>query len=645
MFTKIRERFARRISLTSGVLPALNVTLQSAEIWREPAMSHAYFLKRWLAGVIASALLLSLAPKRCAAAPPDAQQQTRDDFIGAFHFPAPADWKRVEQKEGAATTLTYVAPGSKADQQASLMVTAQPLTDADFKKSFDKIVDQWIAGRRVFVINHNALDGQGYDALARSVMVQDPVKLSTPSADFFALHVGDQIIAVRFSNSIEPTQENNFNVAGYRVPYEKVLAGYKIGDGRPRPGAPLAGGTPPLTQDIANQWIDRYEWAMELKLDDKQKQQCQQAMIARWKENNLDLGAANEVYLAELKAWQTDAKAPGPQAVLNRVRWRARLWLSLCQREGESEMDALLAADKAAHPDLYAKGMLQPAPFAPPLDKPLPQATAQAYGDYIEWGFALKVSSQQRGELARYMEEDRHGIAPTPLQLQRAINFWARLTRLSPSDRDLIVAENRPLWLRLIFGSSNVSDKYIAQLIMQQRPPLAKGGPLEPSLWGESVEAYMRLVCMQANVVSGKQQFQPTPQVIADVSRQLAAAYSQFSGKHKFELSQMITNLAEVRAAWPRFSADDRKAVTASWAQWYAPVQLASVAPSDCDALMHRVLDKEQKEDDAWKKTPEAAQWEKNRYAILSRMEANRHATMIYMTDPDHYELRRVTGK
>jgi len=150
---------------------------------------------------------------------------------------------------------------------------------------------------------------------------------------------------------------------------------------------------------------------------------------------------------------------------------------------------------------------------------------------------------------------------------------------------------------------------------------------------------------MQADVVSGKQQFQPAPQVIANVSKQLAAAYPQFSGKRKFEMSQMITHLAEIRAAWPRFSAEDRKQVAGSWAQWYAPVQLASVTPSDSDPLMRRVLEKEKNEDDAWKKTPEAAQWEKNRYAALSRMEANRHATMIYMTDPDHYELRQVPSK
>jgi hypothetical protein len=461
--------------------------------------------------------------------------------------------------------------------------------------------------------------------------------------------VGDQIVAVRFSNTIPPTQANNFDVGGYRAAYAQLIAGYRVGDGKPRPGAPLAGGTPPLTQDVADRWAARYEWAMGLKLDDGQRQRCRDALVARWKENNAVSGAVNDLYLAELTAWEADAKQPaGPQAVLQRLRWRTRLWGDLCSREGESEFDDLLAADAAAHPQAYAQGMLRPAPPGPGEDKPLPPANAAAYTDYVEWMFGLKLGPAERGELTARLEADRHAPQPAPADTQRAMDFWSRLTRLSPEDRALVRAANLDTWMRVVAISQIEVDKYTVLLIGRQRPALARGGDLEPSLWPESVAGYVGLVCFQADAVAGgKATFEPTPQLVAEVGKQLAADYPQCSGRRKLELAEMPARLAELRAAWPRFSADERKAVLAGWSQWFAPLQLASAAPAvrDAGGLMRRVLEMDHKEDEAWKASPVARLWEQNRQAALSRIEANRHARAMYSTDPDHYELRSVPGR
>src|SRR5947207_2326766 len=75
------------------------------------------------------------------------------------------------------------------------------------------------------------LDDQGYEALSRTVMVRVGGIGDFTSAEFFALHIGNQMLGVRFANTIQPTQENNFEVSGYRTSYTQLISGYRVGDG------------------------------------------------------------------------------------------------------------------------------------------------------------------------------------------------------------------------------------------------------------------------------------------------------------------------------------------------------------------------------------------------------------------------------
>jgi hypothetical protein len=214
----------------------------------------------------------------------------------------------------------------------------------------------------------------------------------------------------------------------------------------------------------------------------------------------------------------------------------------------------------------------------------------------------------------------------------------------------MILATNQAGWMQLLQGSSFDVDRYTVQLIHRQRPPLAVGGQLEPSLWQESVTAYVALFCRQASLLQGgKAAFEPSAQVVADAGRELAAHYAEASRRRKLGLSEMPQRLAELDAIWPGLSDADRRPVLDAWAKWYAPLHLSSpqpaVAAGDSAALMRWALEADRKEDEAWKASPAARQWEQRRYATLSQMEANRHQATMMMIAPGHYELQWVPSK
>jgi hypothetical protein len=60
---------------------------------------------------------------------------------------------------------------------------------------------------------------------------------------------------------------------------------------------------------------------------------------------------------------------------------------------------------------------------------------------------------------------------------------------------------------------------------------------------------------------------------------------------------------------------------------------------------MRWALEADRKEDEAWKASPAARQWEQRRYATLSQREANRHQATMMMIAPGHYELQWVPSK
>src|SRR2546423_316376 len=175
-------------------------------------MTPRHISSRSLGFIIVLWALASPPPTVTGAPPESAKQDAKEETVGPFHFPAPAGWKRIVPREQkGVVSLLFVSPDSKGDQQATILVSLSPLAEGNFKKTFENFVAQWVARREIFTALDGApLDDQGYEALSRTVMVRVGGIGDFTSAEFFALHIGNQMLGVRFANTIQPTQENNF---------------------------------------------------------------------------------------------------------------------------------------------------------------------------------------------------------------------------------------------------------------------------------------------------------------------------------------------------------------------------------------------------------------------------------------------------
>jgi hypothetical protein len=404
-----------------------------------------------------------------------------------------------------------------------------------------------------------------------------------------------------------------------------------VGDGSPLPGAPLALGTPPLTQEVVDRSARRVELALGVKLTDEQRNLCRRSLQRFWRDNPFFRAA----YLAGLDAWGEKVKRGGRDGVLANVRARAEILIEMCRNAGDEP---------------FARSVLA-AYIGKELDKAdVRGGEGSRYADFAQWALGVRLSARQREELARQVDSDlkRGGWVAQPVAA--SLGMWSGISRLADADRELTAAYYRLPLLRTVSYSLIGSEQFLRKTYDEQYPPLAKGAAslYEPPLTRDLTDAYAALICFQANAVVGREAFAADERAKDAAARGMAEGYGDFSGRLKYALAAMPQVLVETRVAWPLMEEADRRAgVEQQWAQWLAPAGVGRGmqpgAVADGAALVERAVEKERADDAAWKKTPQARMWETIRMrAIGQRDQAQYNAFINAMRDRygDAYEAR-----
>ena len=526
--------------------------------------------------------------------------------------------------------ITYLAPGSSPEHPCSIDVSLSEA--AELRRGLEQAIRGALSGCKFDMPQAQAtLDEQGYGGLSCRVMAYD-AKGTPFFATFYALDVGKGRVAV-FSFM----DRSAARAAAYernKAAFERLIGagGYSIGDGSPMPGAPLALGTPALTQEVVDRSADRVEQALGLKLTDEQRVLCRRSLQRLWRENPF----FRTPYLVGLDNWGERVKRGGREGVLANVRARAEILIDVCQRAADEPFARpVLAAYTKSDPERARAGA--------------PGAEVGCYADFGEWALGIRLSMRQREDLARLVDGDlkRGGWVAQPVAASLAM-WTAGVSRLGAADRELTAAYYRLQYLRAVSHSLVGSEQFLKKVYEEEYPPLAKGAAslYEPPLTRDLTDAYAALLCLQANAVVGREVFAADDRAKDAAARRLAEGYSEFSGRLKYALAAMPQALAETRAAWPVMAEADRRACAEQWGHWLEPAGLRARqagAIADGAALLERAVKKERADDEAWKETPQAGMWETIRLrAVGQRDQAQYNAFINAMRDRygDAYEAR-----
>src|SRR5262249_18735556 len=85
----------------------------------------------------------------------------------------------------------------------------------------------------------------------------------------------------------------------------------------------LARGNPPLTQGLADRIADYWEWALDIRLDQRERLELQQFQIAMWPQKD---AAWKQSWITVIPAWWTTMSSLGPvERTLMRTGVRTRV--------------------------------------------------------------------------------------------------------------------------------------------------------------------------------------------------------------------------------------------------------------------------------------------------------------------------------
>src|SRR5205823_3880397 len=148
--------------------------------------------------------------------------------------------------------------------------------------------------------------------------------------------------------------------------------GYVVGDGSPLPGAPLALGTPPLTQEVVERSARRVEMALGLGLTDEQRKLCRRSLQRFWRDN----ASFRAAYLAGLDAGSKKVKRGGRDRVLTNVRARAEILIEMCRNAGDEPFARSVLSEYTRSDPAKAAGA--------------PGGDADRYADFAQWVLGVR---------------------------------------------------------------------------------------------------------------------------------------------------------------------------------------------------------------------------------------------------------------
>ena len=164
----------------------------------------------------------------------------------------------------------------------------------------------------------------------------------------------------------------------------------------------LTPGNLPLTQGLADRMADYWEWALDVRLGDRERRELQQLQVAMWAQRAADW---KQNWITIIPAWWTTLSSLGPvERTVMRVGVRTRVLAEIRQDPKEPFNAWRLARYQAAH---RPGGEMNP--VLVPGAVPLTQDMVTQYGEFIEWRWRLQLTglgAQQRQQLQQFAVAD-----------------------------------------------------------------------------------------------------------------------------------------------------------------------------------------------------------------------------------------------
>ena len=203
----------------------------------------------------------------------------------------------------------------------------------------------------------------------------------------------------------------------------------------------LTPGNPALTQGLADRMADYWEWALDIRLGDRERRELQQLQAAMWAQRP---ASWKQNWITIIPAWWTTLSSLGPvERTVMRVGVRTNVMAEIRQDPKEPFNRWRLAQYDAAH-----RPGAETNPILVPGTVPLTQDMVTAYCEFVEWRWRLQLTglgAQQRQQLQQLVVADWKSRDQTARRAFVAdLRWWLDVfPTLTEAQRQSISYENR----------------------------------------------------------------------------------------------------------------------------------------------------------------------------------------------------------
>jgi hypothetical protein len=278
----------------------------------------------------------------------------------------------------------------------------------------------------------------------------------------------------------------------------------------------LVAGNPPLTQEMVDQYQQRWQWYCDIKLTAEQRRQHRQHFVAFWKK------AANPTrhelvtaYAAEQKQWREVLD----MAVASRQRRRAEVrgrWMASLRQFPDATARLLVSTYDAAYKPGGAKN-----PILVAGDPPLTLAMIDLNTAAGEVVLDLRLSEKQRREYQRLLTEEWKGLGAAEKQKRaRDFKLLEQLPTWSDYRRNEIRAFNQAQFRASWAKDPTAANRWWAALDREASRPGSARNPVllntNPPLTQLLVDRYIDYLEIMLDLSLGGGFTAPQRQVLQD---------------------------------------------------------------------------------------------------------------------------------
>jgi len=226
----------------------------------------------------------------------------------------------------------------------------------------------------------------------------------------------------------------------------------------------LASGNPPLTEGLAERMADYWEWVLDVRLGDRERQELRQFQVAQWAARD---AAWKRTWITIIPAWWTTMANLGPvERTVLRVQAQTNVLAEIRGNPGEPFNRWRFAHYQAAHKPGGERN-----PILVGGAVPLTQDMVTQYCELVEWRWRLQLTglgAQQRQQFQQLVIADwKKGDQAAREAFLADLRWWLEVfPGLSESGRQNVTLQNQQVtsYLERLHGSSNADARswYVA---------------------------------------------------------------------------------------------------------------------------------------------------------------------------------------